>query len=86
MDFLKSIALAASGLRTQAGRMRVISENIANAESTAPNAVNTFNCISPWTRWWRDTNASTRQFSTWKRRDDHEARHHPAVPAQPHPY
>ena len=38
MDFLKSIALAASGLRTQAGRMRVISENIANAESTAPNA------------------------------------------------
>jgi flagellar basal-body rod protein FlgC len=38
MDFLKSIALAASGLRTQAGRMRVISENIANAESTAANA------------------------------------------------
>jgi flagellar basal-body rod protein FlgC len=38
MDFLKSIALAASGLRAQAGRMRVISENIANAESTAPNA------------------------------------------------
>jgi flagellar basal-body rod protein FlgC len=38
MDFLKSIALAASGLRTQAGRMRVISENIANAESTAVNA------------------------------------------------
>jgi flagellar basal-body rod protein FlgC len=38
LDFLKSIALAASGLRAQAGRMRVISENIANAESTAPNA------------------------------------------------
>jgi flagellar basal-body rod protein FlgC len=38
MDFLKSIALAASGLRAQAGRMRVIAENIANAESTAPNA------------------------------------------------
>lgn len=37
MDFLKSIAIAASGLRSQAGRMRVISENIANADSTAPN-------------------------------------------------
>ena len=38
MDFLKSIAIAASGLRAQAGRMRVISENIANADSTATNA------------------------------------------------
>jgi flagellar basal-body rod protein FlgC len=38
VDFLKSIAIAASGLRAQAGRMRVISENIANAESTAPRA------------------------------------------------
>jgi len=36
MDFLKSIAIAASGLRAQAGRIRVISENIANADSTAP--------------------------------------------------
>jgi flagellar basal-body rod protein FlgC len=35
MDFLKSIAIAASGLRAQAGRIRVISENIANADSTA---------------------------------------------------
>jgi flagellar basal-body rod protein FlgC len=35
MDFLKSIAIAASGLRAQAGRMRVISENVANADSTA---------------------------------------------------
>ena len=34
MDFLKSIGIAASGLRAQAGRMRVISENIANADST----------------------------------------------------
>ena len=32
MDFLKSIAIAASGLRAQAGRMRIISENIANAD------------------------------------------------------
>jgi flagellar basal-body rod protein FlgC len=35
MDFLKSIAIAASGLRAQSGRMRVIAENIANADSTA---------------------------------------------------
>jgi flagellar basal-body rod protein FlgC len=38
MDFLKTIAIAASGLRAQAGRMRIISENIANADSTAPRA------------------------------------------------
>jgi len=38
MDFVKSIAIAASGLRAQAGRMRVISENIANADSTAQRA------------------------------------------------
>ena len=34
MDFIKTMAIAASGLRAQAGRMRVISENIANADST----------------------------------------------------
>jgi flagellar basal-body rod protein FlgC len=34
MDFLKTMAIAASGLRAQAGRMRVISENLANADST----------------------------------------------------
>lgn len=38
MDFLKSISIAASGLRAQAGRMRIISENIANADSTAASA------------------------------------------------
>lgn len=38
MDFLKSIAIAASGLRAQAGRMRVIAENVANADSTAQQA------------------------------------------------
>ncbi len=34
MEFMKSIFVAASGLRAQNGRMRVIAENIANAEST----------------------------------------------------
>jgi flagellar basal-body rod protein FlgC len=35
MDFVKSLGIAASGLRAQMGRMRVISENIANADSVA---------------------------------------------------
>jgi flagellar basal-body rod protein FlgC len=35
MDFIRSIAIAASGLRAQAGRIRVISENIANSDSVA---------------------------------------------------
>jgi flagellar basal-body rod protein FlgC len=34
MDLVRSIAVAASGLRAQAGRMRTIAENIANADST----------------------------------------------------
>ncbi len=33
-DFLKTMSIAASGLRAQAGRMRIISENIAHADST----------------------------------------------------
>ena len=37
-DFLRSMSIATSGLRAQAGRMRVISENIANADSTAKTA------------------------------------------------
>ena len=37
-DFTRSMGIATSGLRAQSGRMRVISENIANAESTAQSA------------------------------------------------
>ena len=37
-DFARSMAIATSGLRAQAGRMRVISENIANADSTSQTA------------------------------------------------
>jgi flagellar basal-body rod protein FlgC len=37
-DFSRAMGIATSGLRAQAGRMRVISENIANADSTAPSA------------------------------------------------
>lgn len=35
MDFLKTLVTAASGLHAQSGRMRIIAENIANADSTA---------------------------------------------------
>ncbi len=35
MELLKSIVAAASGLRVQSGRMKVIAENLANADSTA---------------------------------------------------
>ena len=37
-DFARSMGIAPSGLRAQAGRMRVISENLANADSTAQTA------------------------------------------------
>jgi flagellar basal-body rod protein FlgC len=37
MDFMKTLSIAAYGLRAQAGRMRIISENIANADLT-PNS------------------------------------------------
>ena len=35
MDFNTSMAVAASGLRTQSDRMKIIAENIANANSTS---------------------------------------------------
>ena len=34
MDFTKSLMIAASGLKVQTGRIRVIAENLANADST----------------------------------------------------
>ena len=36
MDFSKSMSVAASGLRAQTERMKIIAENIANANSTSP--------------------------------------------------
>ena len=35
MDFMRSLHVAASGLKAQMGRMRVITENIANVDSVA---------------------------------------------------
>lgn len=38
MDLVKSLKIAATGLAAQTGRMRVIAENLANADSTANTA------------------------------------------------
>ncbi len=35
VEFLKTIRISTGGMRTQSGRMRVIAENLANANSTA---------------------------------------------------
>jgi flagellar basal-body rod protein FlgC len=34
VDFIKTMSVAAAGLKAQAGRVRIIAENIANANST----------------------------------------------------
>ncbi|MDR3375451.1 MAG: flagellar basal body rod protein FlgC [Ancalomicrobiaceae bacterium] len=38
MDFDRAVKIATSGLSAQSGRMRVIAENLANADSTARTA------------------------------------------------
>jgi len=38
MDFMRAMKIATSGLRAQAGRLRVLTENLANADSTAQAA------------------------------------------------
>jgi flagellar basal-body rod protein FlgC len=38
MDFTTSLYIAAAGLRAQSGRMRIIAENLANADSTSQSA------------------------------------------------
>lgn len=38
MDLLKAIEMASEGMRAQGTRMKVISENLANAETTGKNA------------------------------------------------
>jgi flagellar basal-body rod protein FlgC len=61
MDFLKTLSVAASGLKAQSGRMRVIAENIANADSTAdqPGAEPYRRKIASFTRHFdRDLDAS----------------------------
>ena len=35
MDFLKTLMISSAGLKVQTGRMRIIAENVANADSVA---------------------------------------------------
>ena len=37
MDFTTSLYIAAAGMRAQSGRMRIIAENLANADSVSAN-------------------------------------------------
>jgi flagellar basal-body rod protein FlgC len=37
MDFTTSLYIAAAGMRAQSGRMRIIAENLANADSASAN-------------------------------------------------
>jgi flagellar basal-body rod protein FlgC len=70
MDFLKSIAIAASGLRAQAGRKRIISENIANADSTAQAGTDPFRRRIPTFRSEVDRALDARVVALGKIRSD----------------
>ena len=85
MEFMQSLKIAASGLKVQSGRMRVIAENIANADSTArapgqdpyrrkvPTFVSKFD---------RELGAATVQMGRVERdRSDFKMRYEPGHPA-----
>lgn len=85
MEFLRSIRIAAGGMRAQAGRMRVTAENIANANSTAPTAggdpyrrrIPTFR-----TSFDRELQATTVQLGPVRQQaGDFQTRYDPAHPA-----
>jgi flagellar basal-body rod protein FlgC len=85
MDFIKSLAVAATGLRAQMGRMRVISENIANADSVAQSAggdpyrrrIVTFNSVLD-----RDLNAHVPELGQIQTdSSDFTVKHEPGNPA-----
>ncbi len=38
MDFMKTLMISSAGLKVQTGRMRIIAENVANADSVASTA------------------------------------------------
>src|SRR5438094_8617794 len=80
-DFARSMSIATSGLRAQAGRMRVISENIANADSTAPTAAgNPYRRKVPTFSSALDRTLAARVVMRRKARTDQ-----PAVRVQPEP-
>ena len=85
MDFIKSLGVAAVGLKAQMGRMRIISENIANRDSVAQTAggdpyrrrIVTFNSVLD-----RDLGAHVPQLGQVQTdNSDFTIRHEPGNPA-----
>lgn len=85
MEFDQSLKIAASGLKAQSGRMRIIAENIANADSTARTAdgdpyrrkVPTFA-----SKFDKELGASTVELGRVERdRTDFKSRYEPGHPA-----
>ena len=85
MDFVRTMAIAASGLKAQAGRMRVISENLANADSTAQKPGGDpyrRKVVSFQSHIDRDLGAQTVELGRVRRdKADFERRHDPGNPA-----
>ena len=85
MDFNQSLKIAAAGLKAQSGRMRIIAENIANADSTSRTAggepyrrkIPTFTA-----RFDRELQAQTVELGKVERdRSDFRVRYEPGHPA-----
>lgn len=85
MDLFKTLGIASSGLKAQSGRMKVISENMANADSTAQRAggdpyrrkIATF-----WRKFDRDIGAETVQLGRVKSdQSAFKTRYEPGHPA-----
>ena len=84
MDFSTSMAVAASGMRAQSERMKIIAENIANANSTSPAkggdpyrrkiATISSNSTANWAPRW------SRPASRWPTRATSAASTIPAIP------
>ncbi len=85
MDLFKTLGIASSGLKAQSGRMKVISENMANSDSTAQRAggdpyrrkITTF-----WRKFDRDIGAETVQLGRVKQdQTAFKTRYEPGNPA-----
>lgn len=84
-EFNQSLKIAASGLRAQSGRMRVIAENIANADSTArtPNTDPYRRKVPTFTsKFDKELGAATVQLGRVERdKSDFRSRYEPGHPA-----
>ena len=84
-EFTQSLKIAASGLRAQSGRMRVIAENIANADSTArsPNDDPYRRKVPTFTsKFDKELGAATVQLGRVERdKSDFRSRYEPGHPA-----